>query len=117
MRTIYVSPDFPLNRRMRKDIRRGKLQVVREGGEKLSLDGEVLTERGKFSLPGFFGKLRQECWSAGIPDIFPVALFPINANRGEVELRAHKRLAGCRIAGEWFECSPDDAVRAVLDSL
>ena len=40
MRTIYVSPDFPLNRRMRKDIRRGKLQVVREGGERLSLGGE-----------------------------------------------------------------------------
>ena len=31
MRTIYVSPDFPLNRRMRKDIRRGKLQIIREG--------------------------------------------------------------------------------------
>ena len=31
MRTIYISPEFPLNRRMRKAIRRGKLQVVREG--------------------------------------------------------------------------------------
>ena len=41
MRTIYVSPDFPLNRRMRKDIRRGKLQVVREGGERLSLGGGI----------------------------------------------------------------------------
>ena len=64
-----------------------------------------------------FGQLRQECRSAGIPDLSPVALFPVNANRGEVELRAHKRLAGCRIAGEWFECSPDEAVRAVQDSL
>ena len=33
MQTIHVSPDFPLNRRMRKAVRRGKLQVVREGGE------------------------------------------------------------------------------------
>ena len=31
MRTICVSPDFPLNRRMRKAILRGKLHVVREG--------------------------------------------------------------------------------------
>ena len=31
MRTFYVSADFPLNRRMRKDIRRGKLRIVREG--------------------------------------------------------------------------------------
>ena len=41
MRTIYVSPEFPLNRRMRKDIRRGKLQVVREGGERSSLGGGI----------------------------------------------------------------------------
>lgn len=32
MQTIYVPPNFPLNRRMRKAVRRGKLQVVREGG-------------------------------------------------------------------------------------
>ena len=31
MRTFHVSADFPLNRRMRKDIRRGKLRIVREG--------------------------------------------------------------------------------------
>ena len=31
MRTICVSPDFPLNRRMRKAVLRGKLNVVREG--------------------------------------------------------------------------------------
>ena len=31
MRTVCVSPDFPLNRRMRKAVRRGKLNVVREG--------------------------------------------------------------------------------------
>ena len=41
MRTIYVSPEFPLNRRMRKDARRGKLQVVREGGERSSLGGGI----------------------------------------------------------------------------
>ena len=39
MRTIHVSPEFPLNRRMRKDLRRGKLRVVRVRGEKLSLGG------------------------------------------------------------------------------
>ena len=33
MQVIHVSPDFPLNRRMRKAVRRGKLEVVREGGE------------------------------------------------------------------------------------
>ena len=33
MRTICVSPDFPLNRRMRKAVLRGKLHVVREGEE------------------------------------------------------------------------------------
>ena len=47
MRTIYVSPDFPLNRRMRKDIRRGKLQVVREGGERLSLGGGIPSGKGR----------------------------------------------------------------------
>ena len=31
MRTVCVSPDFPLNRRMRKAVWRGKLHVVREG--------------------------------------------------------------------------------------
>ena len=31
MQTIRVSPDFPLNRRMRKAVRRGRLRVVREG--------------------------------------------------------------------------------------
>ena len=41
MRTIYVSPEFPLNRRMRKDVRRGKLQVIREGGERSSLGGGI----------------------------------------------------------------------------
>ena len=44
MRTIYVSPDFPLNRRMRKDIRRGKLQVVREGE---SLGNIAATQKNK----------------------------------------------------------------------
>ena len=55
MRTIYVSPDFPLNRRMRKDIRRGKLQVVREGGERLTMGGEIPSGIGRafrtFSSP------------------------------------------------------------------
>ena len=41
MRVIHVSPEFPLNRRMRKDVRRGKLQVVREGGKILSLGGGI----------------------------------------------------------------------------
>ena len=41
MQTIFVSPEFPLNRRMRKAVRRGKLRVVREGGERLSLGGEM----------------------------------------------------------------------------
>ena len=41
MRTIYVSPEFPLNRRMRKDVRRGKMQVVRESGERSSLGGGI----------------------------------------------------------------------------
>ena len=31
MRTVCVSPDFPLNRRMRKAVLRGKLNVIREG--------------------------------------------------------------------------------------
>ena len=39
MQTIFVSPEFPLNRRMRRAVRRGKLRVVREGGERLSLGG------------------------------------------------------------------------------
>ena len=39
MQTIFVSPDFPLNRRMRKAVQRGKLQVVREGGERSALGG------------------------------------------------------------------------------
>ena len=41
MQTIFVSPDFPLNRRMRKAVRRGKLQVVREGGERLTMGREI----------------------------------------------------------------------------
>ena len=44
MRTIFVSPEFPLNRRMRKAVRRGKLRVVREGGERLSLGGGMAVE-------------------------------------------------------------------------
>ena len=48
MRTIYVSPDFPLNRRMRKDIRRGKLQVVREGE---SLGNIAATQKTRKSAP------------------------------------------------------------------
>ena len=39
MQTIHVSPDFPLNRRMRKAVRRGKLEVVREGEEKSAIGG------------------------------------------------------------------------------
>ena len=31
MRTVCVSPDFPLNRRMRKAVLRGKLNIVRKG--------------------------------------------------------------------------------------
>ena len=45
MRTIFVPPEFPLNRRMRKAVRRGKLRVVREGGERLSLGGEMKREK------------------------------------------------------------------------
>ena len=44
MRTIHISPEFPLNRRMRRAVRRGKLQVVREGGERLSLGGGMAVE-------------------------------------------------------------------------
>ena len=44
MQTIFVSPDFPLNRRMRKAVRRGKLQVVREGEKRLSLGGGMPVE-------------------------------------------------------------------------
>ena len=44
MRTIFVSPEFPLNRRMRRAVRRGKLRVVREGGERLSLGGGMAVE-------------------------------------------------------------------------
>ena len=39
MQTIYVSPNFPLNRWMRKAILRGKLNVVREGDEFSTLGG------------------------------------------------------------------------------
>ena len=39
MTTIHISPEFPLNRRMRKAVRRGKLRVVREGGERSELGG------------------------------------------------------------------------------
>ena len=44
MKTIFVSPEFPLNRRMRRAVRRGKLRVVREGGERLSLGGGMAVE-------------------------------------------------------------------------
>ena len=44
MQTIFVSPEFPLNRRMRRAVRRGKLRVVREGGERLSLGGGMAVE-------------------------------------------------------------------------
>ena len=44
MTTIHVSPEFPLNRRMRKAVRRGKLRVVREGGKRLSLGGGMAIE-------------------------------------------------------------------------
>ena len=40
MRTIHVSPDFPLSRRMRRLVARGKLEVARTRGESLSLGGE-----------------------------------------------------------------------------
>ena len=39
MQTIHVSADFPLNRRMRKAVQRGKLHVVRDGGERSGLGG------------------------------------------------------------------------------
>ena len=44
MTTVHVSPEFPLNRRMRKAVRRGKLQVVRVPGERLSLGGGTAIE-------------------------------------------------------------------------
>ena len=48
MQTIHVSPDFPLNRRMRKAVRRGKLEVVREGGEAMSSASGDLENRRRF---------------------------------------------------------------------
>ena len=39
MSMIFVSPDFPLNRRMRKAVQRGKLQAFRKGGERSALGG------------------------------------------------------------------------------
>ena len=44
MSMIFVSPDFPLNRRMRKAIRRGKLQVFREGGARSALGGGIASK-------------------------------------------------------------------------
>ena len=60
MPTIHVSPEFPLNRRMRKAVRRGKLQVVREGGENPSMGGE---EQG--------GLQCHQCLKPAIRIVFP----------------------------------------------
>ena len=43
MQTIHVSPDFPLNRRMRKAVRRGRLRVVREGEENWGQSGAAMS--------------------------------------------------------------------------
>ena len=55
MQTIFVSPEFPLNRRMRRAVRRGKLQVVREGGERASLGGG--DEESREWINAFCGEL------------------------------------------------------------
>ena len=41
MRVIHVSNEFPLNRQMRKAVRRGKLQVVRMRGELSPMGGGI----------------------------------------------------------------------------
>ena len=41
MRTIHVSPEFPLNHRMREAVRRGKLKVVRDAMDKGGMDDKV----------------------------------------------------------------------------
>ena len=50
MQTIYVSPEFPLNRRMRKAVQRGKLKVACEGGENPSMGGGTPLEKSVLSL-------------------------------------------------------------------
>ena len=55
MRTIFVTPEFPLNRRMRRAVQRGKLEVVRVPGERLSLGGGMALDMARtirtFSSP------------------------------------------------------------------
>ena len=50
MRTIFVSHDFPLNRRMRKAVQRGKLQVVREGGKRLTMGGSTTLQKLRLGI-------------------------------------------------------------------
>ena len=65
MQTIHVSPDFPLNRRMRKAVRRGKLEVVREGEEKSAIGwgvggGGGFSRKTIHSLAQFLGVLSED---------------------------------------------------------
>ena len=56
MTTIHVPPEFPLNRRMRRAVRCGKLRVVRAPGERLPL-GEGMAVEARRAVRTFSSPL------------------------------------------------------------
>ena len=64
-----------------------------------------------------FPQLQKIAWAAGVRDIRPVCLFPMNEERESIERSAHFSLLRYRVSGEWFKCDEETAIRAVINAI
>ena len=64
-----------------------------------------------------FSQLQKTAWAAGVRNIRPVCLFPMNEERESIERGAHLSLLRYRVSGEWFKCGEETAIRAVINAI
>ena len=63
-----------------------------------------------------FEEVRRDCERAGIRNIVPEILVPMDEGIAEVEAEVHEEFSEQRESGEWFRVSVKDAVNAVMSA-
>ena len=79
-------------------------------------DGLVKVGMTETDFSRRFEEVRRDCERAGIRNIKPEILVPMDEGMAEVESDAHGRLSANREGGEWFRAPVEKAVLIVLDA-
>ena len=112
MQTIRVSSEFSLNRRMRKAVQRGKLQVVREGEENSSTGGEYEELE---ATKAEFDKMRETKNGAGDDTLLAKGVLTLNEKENAIDyltmaIRALVELRNNSYAWKWVLISLHGAI-------